>query len=317
MGSVYKAEPLEGGPLIALKLVKLDGGDDRAARRFQREAESGQRIQSPHVVRTLDAGKLGDALGWLAMEYAAGQSFEQLVKERGGLALGHARVVLQQLFGAVAAAHAVGIVHRDLKPDNVRVSEASGAPETKVLDFGIAKDFGVGTLSATTPGLGTPLWTAPEQSREDYQPAPSADVWALGLLSFFALSGGLYWRNTTPRASMADLALELLRGEIEPPSRRAASLGLPRPLPDGFDAWFTRAVNRDSSLRFEDAAEAWAGLEPLLSPQPTSAASSPAAGASGASHRVSVAPGIFLTAVILGVVAMGLAIYWLLRSTHI
>lgn len=308
MGSVYRAERLEGGALVALKLVKLDGADGRAVRRFEREAESGQRIDSPYVARTLDAGKLGEGLGWLAMEYASGQSFEELVRSRAGLERDAARGVLSQLFGALAAAHAVGIVHRDLKPDNVRVSDQEGQLVVKVLDFGIAKDFGVNTLSGTTPGLGTPLWTAPEQTREGYQPVASADVWALGLLAFFALSGGIYWRHTSATASLADLALELLRGEIVPASQRAAELGLSRELPRGFDAWFVRAVNRDPGLRFADAAEAWAALEPLLAEQPLLAEPP---------HRVSVAPGIFLTAVIAGVVLMGLAIFWLLRSMRI
>ncbi len=314
MGSVYRAEPLAGGELIALKLVKLDGTDGRAARRFEREAESGKRIDSEHVARTLESGKVGDSLGWLAMEYASGQGFDELVLARGGLSLGNAQRVLGQLFRAVASAHAVGIVHRDLKPENIRVSDADDGLRVKVLDFGIAKDFAVDyTLSATTPGLGTPLWTAPEQVREDYQPVASADVWALGLLTFFALTSKQYWRNTAPHASMADLALELLRSEIEPATRRAAELGLAPTLPAGFDAWFSRAVNRDASARFHDAEEAWAALEPLFLPQPV-AAPVPVV---EPSHRVSVAPGFFLTAVILSVVAMGLTIYWLLRSMRI
>jgi serine/threonine protein kinase len=307
MGSVYRAESLDGGELVALKLARLDGADGRAARRFEREAESGRRIQSPHVARTLAAGKLGEGMGWIAMEYATGGSLEALVKSREGLGAESARRVLRQLFEAVAAAHEVGIVHRDLKPDNIRVSEGDAGLEVKVLDFGIAKDFGLDSLSGTTPGLGTPLWTAPEQARAGYQPVPSADVWALGLLAFFVLSGGVYWRNASSTASLADLAMELLREDLDPPSQRAAELGL-RTLPHGFDAWFERAVCRDAERRFAQGAEAWAALEPLLSgAKPLDAPS----------HRVSVAPSVFLTAVILGVVTMGLAIYWLLRSMRI
>jgi eukaryotic-like serine/threonine-protein kinase len=304
MGSVYRAEPLDGGDLVALKLIKLDG---RALRRFEREAESGRRIQSPYVARTLDSGKLGDGLGWLSMEYAPGPSLDELVKAGGRLALGDAHLLLSQLFDALAAAHAQGIVHRDLKPDNVRVAGEGSELAVKVLDFGIAKEFGASELSGTTPGLGTPLWTAPEQGRDGYQPEPSADVWALGLLTFFVLTGSLYWRHASAQASMADLAIELIKGEIEPASRRARQLPEPAALPRGFDAWFERAVNRDPARRFRDAGEAWAALEPLLSePAPARA-----------SHRPSVAPGWFLSAVIAGVLAMGLAIYWLLRSMRI
>jgi eukaryotic-like serine/threonine-protein kinase len=308
-GTVYRAERLDGGPSLALKILRLDGPDGRGARRFEREVECGQRIQSPHVPRTLEFGKLGEGLGWLALEYAPGQSLGELVHARGGLAVSEARRVLEQLFAAVAAAHAVGIIHRDLKPDNVRVSESEGDLSLMVLDFGIAKELGGGSLSGTAPGLGAPLWAPPEQARDGYLPAASADVWALGLLAFFVLTGGVYWLHSSPTASLADLALELLRGELPAASRRATELGLPRAVPAGFDAWFARAVDRDPEGRFADAAEAWASLAPLLASEPAVDGRAPG--------RVSVAPGFFLTAVILGVVSMGLAIYWLLRSMRI
>ena len=308
MGSVYRAEVIESGEVVALKVLNLGvARDPRALRRFEREAGSGSRIDSPYVARTLDSGMLDEGgLAWLAMEFAEGESFDVWLRGRPRLTFGEARRVLEQLFLAMAAAHAAGIVHRDLKPENVRVSGNAEAPSVKLLDFGIAKDFGIDTLSGTTPGLGTPLWTAPEQAREGYAPAPSADVWALGLLTFFALTGAPYWRHAGERASTADLALELLRGEIEPASRRSRELGTGAALPAGFDAWFGRAVHRDPNERFGDAREAWQLLQPLLI-------------GSGEHRRgpVLAKPGAFLTLVILSCVAVGLAIFWLLRTARI
>jgi len=302
---VYRAEALEGGGVVALKLLNLSATrDPRAARRFEREAESGARVDSPYVARTLASGTLGDGgLAWLAMEFADGVGLDELVRQQGPLGPEQAHAVLAQIFSALSAAHSAGIVHRDLKAENVRVERAGTELRVKLLDFGIAKDFGVDTLSGTAPGLGTPLWTAPEQARPDYTPAPSADVWALGLLTFFILTGAPYWRHAGEHASLADLALELLRGEIVPASQRARELGLPA-LPAGLDDWFARAVCREPAPRFRDAAQAWRGLEPLLAP-----------------HRERPAlvlprPAAFLTLVILSCVAVGLAIYWLLRSAH-
>lgn len=312
MGAVYRAEPLSGGAAIALKLVKLDGtSDGRALRRFEREVESGRRIDSSFVARTLDSGKLGDNLGWLAMEFAEGQSLTDLIQ--APLELPAARALLSQLYTALSSAHAQGIVHRDLKPENVRVAGGAADPALKVLDFGIAKEFGVGSFSGTTPGLGTPVWTAPEQTRAGYQPVPSADVWALGLLTFFVLSGKIYWRHATEHASLADLAMELTQSEIVPASTRVAELGAAGSMPAGFDAWFGRAVHRDPAARFANATDAWVALEPLL----LGLGARGEAAHSDASQRVSVAPGVFLSAVILSCVAVGLAIYWLLRSMHI
>jgi serine/threonine protein kinase len=312
MGSVYRAEPLAGGEQVALKIVNLGASQDpRAWRRFEREVESGKRIKSAYVARTLDSGGGGGAgLAWVSMEFADGPSLSELVEARGALDHATALSLFEQLFSALSEAHAAGIVHRDLKPENIRVAVRGERLQLKLLDFGIAKDFGIETLSGTTPGLGTPLWTAPEQAREGYRPAPSADVWALGLLCFFALTGALYWRHAGQRASMADLAMELIKSEIVPASQRAAELGLAERLPAGFDAWFARAVQRQPEQRFDGAAEAWAALAPLLS-------SPPAEAATGARPTVVVRPGVFITLVILSVVAAGFAIYWLLRSMRI
>jgi serine/threonine protein kinase len=312
MGSVYRAEPASGGAVVALKLMRLDPADGRALRRFEREVESGRRIRSPYVAATLDCGKLGDSLAWLTMEFAPGVGLDELVRQHAGLSFERARRVLAPVFEALAAAHAEGIVHRDLKPENVRVSGPDDALLVKVLDFGIAKDFGPSTLSGTTPGLGTPLWAAPELSREGHQPAPSADVWSLGLLVFFVLTGRMYWLYATERASLADLAIELLKSDIAPPSQRMRELELDARLPRDFDGWFGRAVNREPAQRFRDASEAWAELEPLLAeslPEPSRLlADRPA---------LVVRPGPFVTAVILSCVAAGFVIYWLLRSMHI
>jgi serine/threonine-protein kinase len=310
MGSVYRVEPLAGGEPVALKLVGLDAtADGRAFRRFEREVETGRRVRSPYVAATLEAGRLGERVAWLTMEFAPGVGLDELVRAQGPLPRDVASVLLAQVFAAITAAHAEGIVHRDLKPDNVRVSGSGRDAKLKVLDFGIAKDQDMGSLSRTTPGLGTPLWAAPELSREEPELSPRADIWSLGLLGFFVLTGHLYWRHTTERASVADLAMELLRGDIVAPSLRAVELGLKVELPRGFDAWFARAVNRDPAARFANAAESWSALEPLLSPSGV---------ASDAVRPTPVVrPGVFLTAVILSCVGAGLVIYWLLRSMKI
>ncbi len=309
MGSVYRVEPLSGGEAVALKLVGLDATTDgRAFRRFEREVQTGRRVRSPFVAATLESGQLGERLAWVTMEYAPGIALDELVRHRGALPRELASHLLAQVFAAMSAAHAEGIVHRDLKPDNVRVSGEGLDARLKVLDFGLAKAHDSGSLSRTTPGLGTPLWAAPELSREEQTLTPRADVWSLGLLVFFVLTGRLYWRHATERASVADLAMELLRGEIAPATLRARELDVRLELPRGFDAWFARCVNRDPAARFSSASAAWTELQPLLA--------SADAGRAGRPTPV-VKPGLFLTVVIASCVAAGLAIYWLLRSMRI
>jgi serine/threonine protein kinase len=266
MGAVYEAERLEDGAVVALKLSALGAaGDARARRRFEREAEAARKIESPHVARALASGEdatTGSA--WIAFELARGPTLDVYVREHPELSLAAAARLLAGLGDALAAAHRAGVVHRDLKPENLRVEERDGVPHLLVLDFGIAKEFAGLEVSATAPGLGTPLWVAPEQSREGYTAAPSADVWAFGLLAFFVLTGHLYWRHAAAASSLADLAIELLKSPLEPASVRARALGLKKPLPRNFDAWFSHAVNRDPAARFADGVAASEALAAVL-----------------------------------------------------
>jgi serine/threonine protein kinase len=266
MGTVYEAERLADGTAVALKLSSLTGGDGRARRRFAREAEAAAKIESPHVARALASGEdPTNGCAWIAFELARGPTLDVYLREHPSLSSHGKARLLEQLGDALAAAHRAGLVHRDLKPENLRVDERDGAPHLMVLDFGIAKEFQGLEVSATAPGLGTPLWVAPEQSREGYTAAPSADVWAFGLIAFFVLTGKLYWLHAADASSLADLALELLKSPIEPASQRARALGVPDALPRGFDAWFARAVVREPAARFADAAEASAALKAVWS----------------------------------------------------
>ena len=97
----------------------------------------------------------------------------------------------------------------------------------KILDFGIAKVVKETTHSGTAAGLGTPLWTAPEQSREGQIIRPAADVWALGLLAFRILVGKDYWRTANdPSSSPFDVAVELVKPPLVAGSTRISELGV-------------------------------------------------------------------------------------------
>jgi eukaryotic-like serine/threonine-protein kinase len=266
MGAVYRVQELSTGDERALKLVVFDTmSDPKSVRRFEREAAAGVTIESPHIARTykvqVDAER---GIGYLVMEYAAGQNLTDFVRQRAPLDLSTARRLLDPIFQAMAAAHAAHVVHRDLKPENIRVQETADGFQVKVLDFGIAKALDSGTFTGTKPGLGTPLWTAPEQAKSDYEPHPHGDVWALGLIAFFVLTGRVYWKHADDASSVAALALELLREPIVRPRLRAVDFDCVKLVPAGFDGWFLRAVNRTPSERFADAGEAGRALHAVF-----------------------------------------------------
>ena len=310
MGSVYEVERVADGERLALKLVDLSGrSDPRAARRFEREVQAGRSIASEHVARVVDSGEdVGRGIGWVAMELVRGQELDEFVRERAPLAPELAERLMTQLFDALSAAHAAGIVHRDLKPENVRVGERAGEPWLKVLDFGIAKSLAGREVSGTTPGLGTPLWTAPEQAKDGYVPAPNADVWALGLLSFFVLTGKQYWKNADKPQNILELTLEILKQPILPARERAADLGVESLLPSGYDDWFSRAVNRDPLSRFANAGEAARAFAGLIRPSALDTSSDEGRG------RPVERTGLLLLFLVLTCAAMGYGIYLAVAS---
>lgn len=267
MATVYEATRIEDSARVALKLMRKELADDQKARhRFEREGKLGASIQSEHVVRVLDFGVDAETgAPYLCLEYVSADTLGDLVA-KGPLPRSLAAHVIRQLFDAVGAAHRAGIVHRDLKPDNILLPETEpGAPLTvKVSDFGVAKSIHAASLVRTEAGLGTPLWTAPEQAKNGYVPSPESDVWALGLITYYVLTGRHYFKNAGEKGSIVDLAQELVHGPIDPPSMRGAEQGVGGHLPDGFDRWFSRSVNRDPKARFPDAERAWEGLAPLL-----------------------------------------------------
>ncbi|MEZ4445424.1 MAG: serine/threonine-protein kinase [Polyangiaceae bacterium] len=275
MGTVYLAiEDLEGGEErpCALKVLKPShaSAESKHRERFAREARVGDRIGSPHVVKVFDAGyDEATGLDWLAMELLEGLSLTLYLDRRDPSPTVRRRL-LRQLFEAIAAAHRAGVIHRDLKPDNLFVVDIDGEPSLKVLDFGVAKTLRASMVaSATEGGLGTPLWTAPEQGKRGVI-QPSVDVWALGLLTFYLLSGKVYWYYANqPSASMLDIAQEMLRAPIAAASTRAEQLEVADRIPALLDDWFAHCVVRDPAERFEDADQAHAALEEVLAGRPS------------------------------------------------
>jgi hypothetical protein len=269
MGAVYVAWQKSTNRRRALKLMHGDlAADPRQRERFVQEALVSAEIDSEHVVEVVDAG-IDDATGvlFLAMELLAGHDLDEVVRTRGPLAPAEVVRLFAELCHALAAAHAKGIVHRDLKPENLFLADsrrAAGAPVLKVLDFGIAKIAADRTMTSATATVGTPSWMAPEQAEYGKPIGPSADIWALGLVAFFLLTGRSYWKSANAHDATPVMVLrEVALAALVPASTRAHEVG-GAPLPPAFDAWFARCVARDPRERFWTVGDAFAGLESAL-----------------------------------------------------
>ncbi len=304
MGSVYLAEDSDGNQL-ALKLLKSDLFDDpKAVHRFQREAKLGASLDAPGIVKTRDAGR-DETTGvfWIALDYVDGATLTLWSELRGPPEPAVATRLITQLLGAVAAAHERGIIHRDLKPENVLVTDDPDGPNIHVLDFGIAKSSDSSTVLSTRAGLGSPAWTAPEQARHGYVPAPTNDVWALGLLAFFIVTGRIYWVHAHAKR-LAELAVELYESEIVPPAVRCKELGIDAEFPPGFSDWFARCVVRDAQERFATAGDALAALTSRRPGHRTHGDAPPS----------TVPAALVLAIAYAGVVLFGLALYLILAA---
>ena len=267
MGALYVAEQLSTASMRALKILRREYvSDPTLYKRFEREAQVAARIPSEHVAQTIAAGVDGKLdVPWIAMELLEGQNLGDHIEEHGPLPKDRVRETLEQICHALAAAHKLGIVHRELKPANVFLSEARrvGAQTVvKVLDFGIAKIL---AESVTLQGsqLGTPNWMEPEQMIGDTI-TPAADVWAVGLLAFYMLTGRPFWRSSLHADNHVTVMREILHDPIPIAWARAIELGGADRIPEGFNEWFAQCVTRKPGDRFVTAGGAYAALANAL-----------------------------------------------------
>jgi serine/threonine protein kinase len=194
MGVVYEALDLRLDRRVALKILPADKTDDQQRRaRFLHEARTASALNDPHIVTIFDIFTVDDT-DVLVMELVPGRTLREILND-GPIPLAKALDVALQVAEGVGVAHTAGIVHRDLKPGNVMVTERG---RVKVLDFGLAKLVGVGSLAdqpttlapATLAGmlLGTVDYMSPEQARGDPIDARS-DVFSLGAMLYEMICG--------------------------------------------------------------------------------------------------------------------------------
>jgi serine/threonine-protein kinase len=272
MGAVFVAQHTATEALVALKVLWPHVMEhDQARQNFELEAKIAARVRNEHIVKVLDAG-LDGATGspFLVMELLEGTTLAEHVLSNGPRPWLEVVDWMSQVARGLDAAHghrsgtgaSEPIVHRDLKPENLFLTtDIHGAPLVKILDFGIAKVLSESThLSREVRG--TPRYMAYEQvAGEDI--SPRTDVWALGLITYFMLTGRCYWRSIE---RVEALFAEILNRPLPAPSQRAQEDGIAIELPAGFDAWLLRCIHRDPSRRFASAGEAMRALAAIEAP---------------------------------------------------
>jgi serine/threonine protein kinase len=259
MGIVVAAmhEQLERRVAIKFLLPEV-ASKPKAVKRFTREAKAAARIQSEHVARVLDVGKLKGGAAYMVMEYLEGRDLAATLAQQGKLAPDQAVDFILQACEALVEAHRVSIVHRDLKPSNLFITRrADGSPCVKLLDFGISKAAaptkGEPALTTTNAVLGTPLYISPEQLVASRNVDARSDIWGLGVILYEVLAGVPPFEGD----DIIQLAASILHRA--PPSLRVVRADLPPALCDAV----MRCLEKSAANRFGDVGELALALAPF------------------------------------------------------
>lgn len=209
MGEVWRAKHRYLLREAAIKLIppaRADSARRRAdaLRRFRREAQVTALLTSPHTVQVYDYGVTETGLYYYVMEYLVGIDLHRLVQVYGPLSPGRACYLIRQVADSLGEAHRAGLIHRDIKPGNIMIVRAGEQHDfVKVLDFGlvgIGKSMGdVSAITREGTMTGTPAFVSPEMVRGDALDG-RADIYALGCVLFFLLTGKLVFPNLPPTA---------------------------------------------------------------------------------------------------------------------
>jgi hypothetical protein len=201
MGEVYRAWHGMMRRPSALKLLRPDHTKRKDLVRFEREVQLTARLTHPNTITLFDYGRTDDGTFYYAMELLDGATLQHLVELNGPQAEGRVVRILSLACGALAEAHGIGLIHRDIKPANIMLCKQGGEYDVvKLLDFGLVKELADDAdagLSVAGTLTGTPLYMAPEAITAPDALDARADIYALGAVAYYLLSGSELFRGRT------------------------------------------------------------------------------------------------------------------------
>jgi serine/threonine protein kinase len=263
MSTVYRSFDIVLERPVAIKLMHREiASDSDQLERFRREARSVAQLNHPHVVTVIDAGEEPSPEGqhpeadgevgtpYIVLEYVEGETLKDLIRREGPLEIPQAIAYAIEIARALGAAHERLIVHRDVKPQNILIPDEGGA---KITDFGIARTLTEDGLTMAGRVLGTTDYVSPEQALG--QPVTGqSDVYSLGVVLYEMLTGEVPFRGESPVAvAMRHVREQIPDVQVLRPEVSAATAAV-----------IDRAVAKDLTVRYPDAASFEADLEDVL-----------------------------------------------------
>jgi serine/threonine-protein kinase len=259
MGEVWKAEHELLARPAAIKLIRpemLSSNDGNGVKsivpRFKKEAQITANLRSPHTVELYDFGITNNGVFYYVMEFLDGLDLESLVERFGPLPPQRVIYLMLQIAESLAEAHYNGLVHRDIKPSNLYISRMGiRADFLKVLDFGLVKSVdslasGETKLTAEGTTTGTPAFMAPELALGKGGVDARSDIYALGCVAYWLLTGDLVFDGETAM----EIVVNHVKTEPVPPSKRTEL-----PIPEGLERTIMACLAKDPDDRPQSVVE--------------------------------------------------------------
>jgi serine/threonine-protein kinase len=246
MGVVHLAHHMMLRRPTAIKQVLPDRVAPESLARFEREVQAMSQLTHPNTVAVYDYGRSHDGIFYYAMEYLGGGiDLDHLVRKHGPQSSGRVAQILAQVCGALNEAHAKGFFHRDIKPANIILCERGGMPDVaKVVDYGLVKEVAADTGASMQVVLGTPSYLAPEAVTDPSTIGPPADLYALGCVGYFLLTGQKVFSGNT--------ALDVCISHVTKPPTPPSQVG-PAPIAPELEAIIMKCLEKKPTDRYTSA----------------------------------------------------------------
>ncbi len=248
-GAVYLAHHIMLRRPTAVKLVLPERVGADTLERFEREVQHMSQLTHSNTVAVYDYGRSPEGVFYYAMEYlGGGVDLDKLVRTWGPQPNGRVANILAQVCGALHEAHQAQLVHRDIKPANVILCERGGVADVaKVVDYGLVKkiesDSGDKTAQVI---LGTPAYIAPEAITDPSSIGPAVDIYAVGAVGYFLLTGKRVFEGKTA----LDICIQHVTKPVVPPSQTVAHA-----IDPGLEAVLMRCLAKAPADRYPSVRE--------------------------------------------------------------
>jgi serine/threonine-protein kinase len=242
MATIYMARHSLLKRPTAVKVLKKTIGSDEFVHRFEREVQLASQLRHPNTVQIYDFGRTREGQPYYVMEYLNGLTLTELVNASGPVPPGRTIHVLRQVAAALREAHNLGLIHRDVKPDNIMLCRRGEDDFVKLLDFGLVKDIENEQTRDVTKQLrvlGTPRYMAPERIRDPADVDARSDLYALGAVGYFLLTG----RHLFDGDDSTDIGQQVLHC----PAPRVSE-AMPT-VPEALDALLAACLEKDRTRR--------------------------------------------------------------------